>query len=98
MAADVGWSYSCVTPTIYLSYDTLKREALPSTSHRPFGELATEQAVHCGCHDLLTFRLPKPLGVTLRTQALINQCETSSVIRVLLQEALEARGIDWLDI
>ena len=95
VAADVGLSYNNNAPTVLLSYDTLKRESLPSTSHRPLGELATEQAIHYGCHDAITFRLPKSLGVCLRTQALVNQCETSSVIRVLLQEALENRQIDW---
>ena len=71
---------------------------MPPTSHRPFGDLAIEQALHYGCHDVITFRLPKPLGICLRTQGLTNKCETSSVIRVLLQEALEARGINWLGI
>lgn len=86
---------------LYRSYvlrRSFERRALPPTSHPSLGELALEQALKYGCHDSITFRLPKPLGVCIRTQALINEIEISSVIRVLLQEALEARGINWLGV
>ena len=75
-----------------------ERQALPSTSHHPLGELALEQALKYGCHDTITFRLPKPMGVCIRSQALVNEIEISSVVRVLLQEALEARSINWLGV
>ena len=52
--------------------------------------------VNTGLHDVITFRLPKPMAVTLRSRALVEKVETSTLIRVLVAEALAERGIDWL--
>ena len=52
--------------------------------------------VNVGLHDVITFRLPKPMAVTLRSRALVEKVETSTLIRVLVAEALAERGIDWL--
>jgi len=50
----------------------------------PYGEPLT---------DALNFRTTRRQAVTLRANALIEGCEISSLIRVLLDEALEARGL-----
>ena len=52
--------------------------------------------VNIGLHDVISFRLPKPMAVTLRSRALVEKVEASTLIRVLVAEALAARGIDWM--
>lgn len=55
-----------------------------------------QQAISYGLNDRVHARLPKPLAVCLRSKALAEKTDTSTLVRVLLTEALEARGINWL--
>ena len=73
-----------------LCYSVLK------TTKPSISEVANAMTVNIGLHDNIHFRLPKPMAVCLRTRALMEKVETSTLVRVLVAEALEARGVNWL--
>ena len=45
------------------------------------------------CVEVIGFRASKRMAVCLKANALIEGCEVSSLVRALLDEALEARGL-----
>ena len=60
----------------------------------PLREKLTELPYREPCVDVITFRATKRMAVCLRANALLEGCEVSSLVRVLVDEALAARGIE----
>jgi predicted HicB family RNase H-like nuclease len=61
---------------------------------RPISDAITASFSGEEMADSITFRCEKRLAVALRRRALIEQVELSSLVRQLLREAADARGID----
>ena len=59
----------------------------------PLREKVVQVSLREPCVEFIGFRASKRMAVCLKANALMEGCEISSLVRALLDEALEARGL-----